>query len=458
MDKQSYFQKCMDHGCYRSKAWVISAFSVVLGMAPSKRNTFLTDEEVIAEKLRIKRDEKGNPFFNDPDTDSVVYIEHVQGKENTAVFSFKDPVKLKSGACDNLTRDVETTYGAWLYNNIVVVYPFGKKIPFSANGYTIPELEKIIESRLVDDPDIAPDGSDDLFTPIDVEIQTDPTKAKITVSEYIRYNEAAGALTGYTQLCVPAATPFTMTISPEVIKRRDELFEEYKDRLHDPAVQARIFEELVAMDKAWNATDPDKGFYYTSKSFDVVRKKLFISQGSESGFGKTGEFIKTSLVEGAKAKDLPAIANASRSGSYSRGALTALGGEDTKFSLRIFQNSTTMPGDCGTKITAKVDLNKFNVAGYVGYYMTTSDGLVELTEENIKPLIGQTINVRSPRFCNQSRANYCSICVGAKLAQTPEAIPTNAGEVGSTFMGVSMSAMHGSKLATARFEPTVWIT
>ena len=438
MNKFDYFKHCMLKEAYKAKAWVISAFSVTIGPGPTK-TIFLSDLEREIDSLRLRRDDFGKVYFNDINTGAAVYLDDVEA--NVPAFNFKDVVSLKAGDTINLDHDVTTTYGAWLFNNIVLVYPFGAKIPYSANGYTIRELERLIEKRLTDNP--APGE----------EITTgDPRTLPIYVYEYVKYNEAAGSLTGFTQLCVPAATPYTLSIDPAILKRRDELLAQYKDQLQDPVIQARIGNELIAMDKAWNAQDPDKGFYYRDKSFNVVRKALFLFQGSESGFDRQGAFIPTSLDEGNTLEELPDLANAQRSGSYSRGAQTALGGEATKFNLRMFQNSQVVPGDCGSKLGKPVTVTKENVNHLVGSYVLKGGESILITDESATAYLDQEIELRSPLFCLAPDANFCSICVGDRVASTPDALSTYAADIGSLFMLSSMKKMHGRALQVAKLR------
>ena len=441
MNKFDYFRLSFDYEAYRAKAWVISAFSLTITPpnAPMKQRVYPSETERNIDSLCLKRDPFGKAFFHDPESGEVVWLEDIP--ENVAGFSFSEPVSLKSGTCANLDRDVSTTYGAWLFNQIIVVYPFGSKIAFSPNGYTIGEIERIIEARLADDPvGDAP------------AVSGPSTSAPIYVREYIKYNEAAGALTGYTQLCVPAATPFTMTVDPAVIKRRDELFEMYKDQLDDPVIQAKIGDELIRLDKDWIAKDPDGGFYYRNKSFDVVRKSLFMFQGSDSGLGRTGQFIKTSLDEGMDPETLPDLANSQRNASFSRGAQTALGGVTTKFNLRMFQNAQVVPGDCGTKIGRLVTLDKMSYPYYIGNYYILAGKPILITEGEAGALIGKELEIRSPAFCHADGASFCAVCVGDKIASTPDALATYAGDVGSLFLQNFLQSVHGRALKTVPYD------
>lgn len=438
MHKFDYFLLCMGKEAYRSKGWVISAFSVTVGDGPAGK-LFLSEVEREIDQLRVRRDAFGRAYFLDLTSGAAVFIEGVL--PNEPAFQFKEAVTLTPECAVNLKTTVESTYGAWLFNNILIVYPFGQKIPFSTNGYTISELEKMVEQRLTDNP---PAGQE--------EPTGDPLTLPIYVYEYIRYNEAAGSLTGFTQLCVPAATPFTLSIDPAILVRRDELLEQFKDQLHDPVIQARISAELIELDRAWIAKDPDRGFYFRDKSFEVVRKKLFLFQGSETGFDVAGKFIPQSLDEGVQIESIPDLANVQRNGSFSRGAQTALGGEATKFNLRMFQNSQVVPGDCGSRLGKPVTVTKANFPHMVGSYLLTTDGSTVIAETDAAALIGRDVELRSPMFCRSPESNVCSVCVGDRIASTPDAIATYAADIGSIFMASMMSKMHGKALKTANYD------
>ncbi len=437
MNKFEYFTRCMAAECYRSKAWVISAFSVVISQ-PAVNKQFLSDVERRVFQYQLRRNEAGLPYFIDPDTNSEVVID--DGNADEPVFQFRDTITLPAGTCINLDQDIETTYGAWLFNNILLVYPFGNKIPYAANGYTIKDLETLIEKRLADDP---ADGT--------TTTESDPRKQPIYVSEYIRFNEAAGSLTGFTQLCVPAATPMTLTIDPAILKRRDELFAQYKDQLHDPAIQARISEELTQMDRASFEKDPDRGFYYRDKSFSVTRKKLFLFNGSEMGFTGAGKFITSSLNEGINPEDIPDLASGQRYSSFSRGANTALGGVAVKYNLRMFQNVLITPGDCGARLCKPQRLTKSNFDDFVGRYHQVNGKTLPITAADTA-LIGSEIELRTPLFCHAEHGNFCSICAGDQLASTPDAISTYAASIGSVMMLVSMKKMHGTALKLTKYD------
>lgn len=425
MQKREFFLAALKTGAFRWKRWVLSAFSRTR-LAPDA-------DRDIPMLLRIDL-ETGRHYFYDENGQSVFLTDTTP---NEPAFRFLEALPLKAGEIGNLKVDLVSTYGNALFNEMVLVYAFGDKLPYQVGEVSAGKVEKLIERHLVDDPEegvtLAPDA--------------------IPVSEYKKFSEAMFALAGFTQLCVPSATPRTMTTDPRIAQRRAELLEQYSDRLHDPVVQSMIDQELIAMDKAWVEGDDGMGFYIKDKSFNVVRKKMFIYQGSEKGFDIQGDFIPQSLEEGWDPKFLPAMANSLREGSYNRGSLTALGGVAAKYNNRVFQNTRITEPDCGSPYGLTVTVTQLNHRDFVSSYIARpTSAPIELTDENIGSYIGKTIKLRSPVYCRTEGANFCATCMGKALAEAPDAIGAMAGSIGSTFMYIMLKAMHGKSLSTAKFD------
>jgi hypothetical protein len=427
MHKRDFFLQALASGAYRYKRWVIEAFSVTRNSKP-----WPGGDGVVA--FALHRNEEGKPFVYIGQDEVVTYLEGCL--PNEPAFHFREEVVVGVGDLPNIKAPITTTYGNLLVNQLCLVYPFGDKIDYMEGKISPGRIEKIIEQRLRDNPK---DGK-----------ERDPRF--IYVDEYRKYNEAIFSLAGYTQLCVPSASAKTMTTDPRIAVRRKELLDEYRDQLHDPVIQAKIGNELIAMDKAWIKGDSSEGFFIKSKSFDVVRKKLFLFQGKESGFGSDSPFIETSLADGWDIDNLPAMGNALRDGSYNRGAQTALGGEATKFNYRIFQNTVVEGLDCGTKMGLPVIIEKDKASFYVSSSIITPTGLVELTEENVNQYVDKKVLLRSPAYCKTPGINFCATCMGKRIAETPTAISTYAADVGSIFLSTFMASMHGKALVTAKYD------
>lgn len=427
MHKRDYFLKALAAGSYRFKRWVLEAFSITLPL----------DEAQYPYALLRKGD--GSYWFENPETGESEMLEGTLKGE--PAFHFREQLVLGKGDLPNVKQGLTTTYGNVLVNQIVLVHAFGDKLDYMDGRISVGMIEDRIQNLIRDTP---PEGA-----------ERDPKL--IYVDEYKRFNDAVLSLAGYTTLCVPAATERSLITDPKIAVRRAELMRQYKDQLNDPVIQARIDAELIAMDRAWLKGDPSEGFFIKSKSYDVVRKKTHLLQGAESGFGRTGELIDKPLSEGWTPDNLPAMSNSLRSGSYNRGAQTALGGEAAKFNYRIFQNTTITDEDCGTTLGLPVMLDADNVKFYLSSSIIAGGKTIELTEENHKSYIGKTVLMRSPGFCQTKGANFCKVCASQAIAKTPTALSTYAADIGSTFLGLFLKAMHGRALTLVQWDPTRYI-
>jgi hypothetical protein len=417
IDKRDYFIRALNAGCYQHKDWVISVFSHVENLsAHGKPYPYALS----------RRENSGAYFFVDPEDGNETFIEgtFLEG----APFHFLEQIIVGHDEVPNIHQNTVTFYGNLLANYTCLIYAFGDKVEFKPGPMTVSKMEAMIEPRLADTP--APGKPRD--------------PAKLYIDEFKRFNDGVRHLEGFAQLCVPSATPKTMTVSPEVIKRRNELFKEYEGQLEDPIIQAKIDRELTQMEREWMRGDPGERFYIKGKSYDVVRKKNFLYQGQESGFGKVGKTITRSLDEGWDVKNLPDMANALRNGSYSRGALTALGGVDAKNNYRMFQNTVVSEPDCGTHLGLRITLTDDMARYFLASYVIGSDGkLTELTEANLAEYTNKPITLRSIAYCKTANQNVCAICVGSRIARTPNAISTYASDIGSKFLSAFLAAMHG---------------
>lgn len=424
MAKRDYFLAALRAGSYRYKAWIFECFSQVIRHNHPLAHTY---------PYALTRHEDGHYTFLQPGDVTPTVLTDVHPDHGP--FRLMDELILGPGDLPNVKEAIVTCYGNALVNAVALIYAFGDKVDFMAGPLTVKGMEKKIEPRLIAN-DATPQGARNL-----------------TIAEYKKFNDGINHLTGLTQLCIPGATVKSMTIDPAILKRRDELLKEYKDRLDDPVIQAHITAELVKMDRESMKGDPAERLYIKAKSYDIVRKRMHIFVGEESGFGKKGSFIKTSLSEGWNIEELPSMANSMRAGSFNRGSRTALGGVEAKNNYRIFQNTVVAEDDCGTKLGLRITLDPAMAKYWIGNYVINKDGsLTELTAENLKAYTGVPIIVRSPAYCKTAKQNLCAHCVGSKIAQTPTAISTYCSDTGSIFLSSFLAAAHGSALKTHVFN------
>lgn len=442
MDKRQFLIEAIQAGAYRRRAWCIKAFSV------TKHEPYQLGNPVEPYDIVITSEDKVGIYCIDP-TSEMKPVKIEGATQTEPIFQMKDRIKLLPGDLPSVKEEIDTTCGNVLVNAMVLIWPFGDKIPFQVGRINGIKLEAMLASKLHDTPE---EGAT-------------RDKDRIYVDELIKYCDAMAALGSLATLNVPAASPKILTIDPSVIKRRDELLKENADRLHDAATLAKIEAELVAMDKATMKGDPSEGFMISGKQWDVCRKRQFIMLGAEPGFGETQHGVKpieTSLREGWQVKRMPEMIDNLRSGSYNRGAETAMGGESVKYFYRVFQNTRVAEDDCGSTSGLKWKITEDNFKRFVGLHraditVKTTDKAAKaeasrLTPEVLKSLIGKTIEVRTPMLCKTQAPSFCARCVGDSLAMTPTGLHIAASDVGSAFMLVFMKKMHGVALKTSRYR------
>lgn len=426
--RQFFFVAC-NADAYKYREWVINAFNAA-GVISSIDDVMGSDVRYPYQLFK----QNGKTMFVGDDSD---LHEIEDAPETGALYSFRQPVSLEAREMPNQPVPVETTYGECYVNYLIRVYPFGSMVEFIPGKVKTGTIVGKILPTLLDNP------KDGHYEP-----------GKIYVKHLLLYIEAVMTLMGLVQLAVPSATPRSITTSPDMLALRDRLLEENKERLHDPAVIATIDKQLVDLDRQWIQDDPDKGFYYKDKSFNVARKKMFSFHGAESGFSTDGsiDVVVNSLSEGWDLSKLPAMANSMRDGSFSRGAETALGGEAVKFFQRVLQNASITVDDCGTNLGMPTAITQQNAEMYVGLYIQQGTDWTSFDSAGVKQFIGKTVLVRSPQFCRAPETDFCKKCMGDKLSISPNSLASSASEVGSVFMNTFMKRMHGNALVLAKFD------
>lgn len=441
MKKLDFYVDALNAGAYRRKDWVISAFSVVRDL-PS----FDMDASMELGAGEVKNPDLYSIRYGRESTEVFVPVgggaEWVVIQDTvpfTPLFYPGDDLEVTPQMAPNCKQPVASTYGDLLFNWIALIEPFHDRIDYQVGPVKIGAIERIIAKKLVDDPEIS---------------GIEPTPDQIPVKMYMRFGRCVGALAGFTQVFVPTLTPKSLQTDPAVYKRREELLEQNKDRLHDPVVVSKIQNELIEMDKAWLQGDPSEGFLLSNKTWGTARKRMFLIHGPEAGFNEGGsaELVVNSLEEGWDTDKLVAMFNSTRAGSFYRGALTALGGEAVKFFMRVFQNVAISEDDCGATLGVKRTIEKGQGEYYAGLWEIAPGGPILLTEERAKSLEGKTILTRSPQFCKTQGTDFCAKCVGEALAAISFAIGAESTSVASKFMDIMMASAHAKELKTAKLD------
>lgn len=433
MNKKELFIEAIRKELYKSKAWVISAFSIINeGHDVWKKDPYY---------LRLVQTPSGS-FYVDKDH-KLVLIEGSNAGE--AIYKFKEPISLKAGEVVNLKENIETTIGNLFVNVSTLIYAFGDKIPFINGRIDVKKIEAYIVTKLEDTPKPGESRSKD----------------KIYVDEYIKFVDSMQHLTIYSQLCIWAATEKTMTAPPGIEELKKKLLEENKDRLHDPETIAKINKQLIAFDSEYLKGDPGENFLLSSKSREIVRSKLFLMHGAEQGIeGRVGvSLIENSLSQGWDLNNFPLMNDSLRAGSFNRGAQTELGGEATKWLFRASSNALVTKKDCETRLGKKFTVTPENVNKLVGFSVVATEGSVFIeTPEEAGIYLGKTLLVRSPMYCKLPLTDFCQTCVGIKLASNPKALSLAVSAYGSAFLSLFMKQMHGKSLSVQKMDYREHIT
>lgn len=430
MLKRELFSNAMKAGLYGNLAWLITAFSV--SSEPDhewKKNPFPN---------RIVSNLTGH-FAVAEDGGSLIPIEDVVAEH--PIFNFTDLVTISPNDIPNCVQDTETTYGNWLVNYLLLVNPFGNKIPYMSDDITPDRIESIILKNFKENPkDINSHKEDEFY-----------------VSEYLNYVEALYFLTGLTQLCVWTATKKTLLPPPGIAEYKAKLLKQNEGHLDELATIAKIDADLVKYDAEYLKGDPGMNFLSTAgKLTKDVRKKKYLMLGAGAGLnddGVHGVLVEKSLHEGWDISKFPAMNDAQRAGSFSRGASTQLGGVSVKWLLRASSNMNVTVDDCGSTVGSAYDVTPRNRKGLIGFTVLSEKGSAHITkEEETEPYLGSRVYVRSPMYCKLDYTDYCKTCLGDRLSINPEGLSLAVAEVGSAMLSLSLKAAHGLSLSVAKMN------
>ncbi len=321
------------------------------------------------------------------------------------------------------TEPLTTTLGRLLLNQTILAVPFGDMIGYINTQWNIGKIEEEIFAGL--------------------------QSGKISVDQVKTYSRNIHFIGHFTELALPSFSEKSLTIDPAIIKRRDELLKQYAPQLAlgDEAVMAQIESILIEMYKTSIKNDPSALYYDSNaKSYDVHQKTMYIMGGMVPGFGdKAYSFVKTSLEEGWQVKDFPIICNEIRRGSYNRAKETAKGGEESKFLIRVLQNTRVTEEDCGSEQYLNVQLSKDMIGEYLYRNILIDGKLLMLTAANMPTYIGTTVKMRSPMYCH-TPSGYCFTCMGELFRSiSQEQLTMSSLAVTSSFLRASLKSIHTSR-------------
>lgn len=326
-----------------------------------------------------------------------------------------------------------TSVGRFVWNVITLQYPFDWKVYAYQNQRFTPDfLVGIVRDKVL--------------------------KKEVTVDQFTSFLDHVYFIGHITELSVPSMTVKSLETDPRVAEVKHKFIEEHKGQMDDPLIIQQLEKVLISMDKEYLKDDPSLVFFtgLGSKSFDVQRKKMFLTVGGIPSFGTDAgkmTFIPNALVEGWTKEAFPSIVNEVRKGSYDRGIETAKGGAETKLVMRAFQDATVSELDCGTKRTIAVDCSVYDGHKFIGRTIQVGSADVIVTEENLdKYVTGKVIRLYSPLTC-ATKDNFCYKCCGVKAQDlNAKRLGIQTVKLTSKFLMISMKNMHGTALKVKNYE------
>lgn len=368
----------------------------------------------------------------DPLNDKDHWTEIEGVGELAPVVYHKDIFQVNPGDLPNIKTPMKTTGGNFITNLYLLTVPFGDKFPYVNKKVSASDFNGPVSKALAAD--------------------------LITIDDFLYFSELCSFVENLWGVSTPTGSAKTMTVSPSVIALKDKLLKEHASELDNPVVITDIEKQLIKADADDFKGDVSEDFFISAKSREVSRKKAKIMYGLDDGLGGKAALNTSALSDGLSAETIPISADSTRAASYSRGFLTAQGGELVNYLYRVFMNSKITVDDCGTKLGIPIMITSDNMKRYIGRYAISNGVTSLITEESIKTLLNKQVMIRSPGRCKEKAPNFCGCCTDEFFYKFRETVHIETSLPGSVIMNDRMKAMHGRVFKLALFVPSIHLT
>lgn len=426
MNKLDYLKMTFDKKAYDEKAFLQSILTIQL-----------EDEESAGafKKIPYALYLEGGKYWYLEGTHAVP-VDH---KDDAPLFYIDERISLPGDFHPCLQgKPVETTFGIFLFNVVLLWEVFGDIVPYHNGEFTKDFVCDLLRDLMVDNP---PEGQ-----------EVEPGKA--SVDTCMKFSMHCNFLEGLCLYFVRCSSIDALTVSKEVLALRDKLFAENKDKLNDPVVFTGIIDQVVALDYELQMKGDSNTFYIEKKFIDNSRKRMFIAFGAEYN-AETGQFVSltNSLEEGWDANEMANYINTAIEGSYNRGKATGEGGARVKETLRLVGRVRADNPDCHSPVGEDVMITDTNKKWWTGSYYINSKGEAELiTKENVNGLVGKHLKMRVPQFCIEKDGNYCKTCLGSGLGMYSTRVSADVVRVPTNMMLSRMKAVHVAGLSNTKLN------
>ena len=243
--------------------------------------------------------------------------------------------------------------------------------------------------------------------------------------------------------------------TPELVKTREKLFKENKEKLEKLDLTA-----CTTVDKTCNQILMDEN--KDNKAIDFINAgdaKKFMGVTSvmrglvpdSTGYGI--RFVGSSLQGGIKADEIAAYADTGILGAKSRGLDTRNSGYLTKkFNSAFSHIVLDEPGsDCKTKYKLKIKINDRTGTDYYLRYAYYGGKEYILDTETIKKLMGKEVQIRSPMYCTGNK--ICNKCAGELYYRMDNRFMGLAvARIGSNLLQASLKSFHDSTVKVSEID------
>jgi hypothetical protein len=403
----------------------------------------MTSKENLDYLFSIKKDEE--------DMESVIYklFNKSKTKKLDGTVTLGEPmfypyeeIKLKAGQLENLTTDITSTVGLYIFNLLFLVYPFGNAIPYvndTINKSGLSKLASVICDLVLMD--------------------------KITSEQFARYQEQIVWFNNFTEILIPGVTT-NLLVVPDVIKiELQRLIKENQEAVENGDIVTyvnKVERPILAFAEAWyKKNDPEGWRLYSlggKPSFKNNFKNMFLEVGPIKDI-VTGKYkISTrNFSDSIPPEEYSEYANSAIAGSFSRGVSTQWAGAKTKEFSTAFESLVIEPNsDCKSTKTIAIEVTKENKQDMKWRWIIEKGTFVLLTPDNIDQYMGKVVECRAPIYCLSE--NLCEKCTGElykRLGIVNAGLSLN--KITGIFLNKLLKVMHDSTIDTITFDPFDYI-
>lgn len=326
---------------------------------------------------------------------------------------------------------IKTTIGRYLYNIFALPEPYLKKygyLNYPLKASNIGDLETLMGNMILQD--------------------------EMTTKQYAQYMDRTEWISMNCAFYITPSLDNSVVLPlKDVIKKRDDLFTQYKKEIEkgDINIANKIESELLsdAKSELKKMDDPAFDNYETGDfAFGNAYKKGSIMIGAIKDLKSNDlHILKSNYMDGVDKAEYDQTAQLTVIGGYSRGVATQDYGYESKKYNNSLQNVTVEYSDknldCGTDKCLEITITPELKSMFLYRFVNDNGKLVELTDENIDKYVGHPIKLRSPMFCKGD--TLCQHCAGTLFKRIDI---SNVGFVcfnlTGNLMNLSMKKMHDS--------------